>query len=300
MNKDILANIIDNDIKKVDAYNIRENGKSVAWKNNPYINIIPKKDGQGIDVYVKENTLFGIVDIPVIITDSGLKEVVYNDFYIGKNANIIIVSGCGIHNNGKHESIHDGIHRFFLEENSKVKYIEKHYGDGTGKKKFNPITEINMQKGSSMIMETSQIKGVDNTIRITKATLLDDTTLTINEKLLTNSNQSAKTDFEINLDGYNASCHVTSRSVATDNSYQEFKSNIVGNNKSFAHVACDAIIKDKASVKAIPEIYANDIDANLIHEAAIGKIAGAQLIKLMSLGLTSSEAEETIIKGFLK
>ncbi len=298
----LLNNVLDNDIQEADSYNIRKNGKSIDRKTNPYIDILSKEDGSGIDIYVKENTLFGIIDIPVIITDSGLTDVVYNDFHIGKNSNVIIVAGCGIHNNDKHDSVHDGIHRFYLEENSKVKYIEKHYGSGKGKGKriLNPVTEIEMKKGSSMTMDSVQIEGVDSTLRVTKANLLDNTTLVINEKIKTSHKQYAKTDFIVNLNGKNASCHVTSRSVATDESYQEFTSNIVGNNKSFAHVECDAIIQDKASVKAIPEIYANDIDANLIHEAAIGKIAGAQLMKLMSLGLSEKEAEETIINGFLK
>lgn len=298
----LLNNVLDNNPYEADSYNIRKNGKSIDRKINPYVNIISKEDGSGIDIYVKENTLLQIIDIPVIITESGLKDVVYNDFHIGKNSNIVIVAGCGIHNSFSHDSVHDGIHRFFLEENSQVKYIEKHYGSGvgTGKKILNPVTEIIMQKGSRMTMDSTQLKGVDSTFRTTKATLNEDATLIINEKILTNNSQYAKTDFLVNLEGTNASCHVTSRSVATDNSYQEFTSNIIGNAKSFAHVECDAIIQDKASVKAIPEIYANFVDANLIHEAAIGKIAGAQLMKLMSLGLTEKEAEETIIKGFLK
>ncbi len=298
----LLNNVLDNNPYEADSYNIRKNGKSIDRKINPYVNIISKEDGSGIDIYVKENTLLQIIDIPVIITESGLKDVVYNDFHIGKNSNIVIVAGCGIHNSFSHDSVHDGIHRFYLEENSQVKYIEKHYGSGmgTGKKILNPVTEIIMQKGSRMTMDSTQLKGVDNTFRTTKATLYEDATLIINEKILTNNSQYAKTDFLVNLEGTNASCHVTSRSVATDNSYQEFTSNIIGNAKSFAHVECDAIIQDKASVKAIPEIYANFVDANLIHEAAIGKIAGAQLMKLMSLGLTEKEAEETIIKGFLK
>ena len=298
----LLNNVLDNNPYEADSYNIRKNGKSIDRKINPYVNIISKEDGSGIDIYVKENTLLQIIDIPVIITESGLKDVVYNDFHIGKNSNIVIVAGCGIHNSFSHDSVHDGIHRFYLEENSQVKYIEKHYGSGmgTGKKILNPITEIIMQKGSRMTMDSTQLKGVDSTFRTTKATLYEDATLIINEKILTNNSQYAKTDFLVNLEGTNASCHVTSRSVATDNSYQEFTSNIIGNAKSFAHVECDAIIQDKASVKAIPEIYANFVDANLINEAAIGKIAGAQLMKLMSLGLTEKEAEETIIKGFLK
>lgn len=298
----LLSNVLDSNIYEADSYNIRKNGKSIDRKTNPYINIVSKKDGKGIDIYVKENTLFGIIDIPVIITESGLKDVVYNDFHIGKNSNVIIVAGCGIHNNDSHDSVHDGIHRFYLEENSKVKYIEKHYGSGKGKGKkiLNPVTEIEMKKGSSMTMDSTQIEGVDSTLRITKALLMQDATLIINEKIKTHRKQCAKTEFIVNLDGENASCHVTSRSVATDKSYQEFISHIIGNTKSFAHVECDAIIQDNASVKAIPEIHANNVDANLIHEAAIGKIAGAQLIKLMSLGLTEKEAEATIVNGFLK
>lgn len=300
--KELVKKVMDNELTNADAYNLRVNGESVERKNNPYIDIISKKDKSGIDVHVKDNTLFGIIHIPVILTESGLTETVYNDFYIGKNANVIILAGCGIHNNEHKDSEHDGVHRFFLSEGAKVKYVEKHYGegDGDGKKILNPITEVEMQKGSSMTIDTLQIKGVDNTFRKTKAILASNTTLVINEKILTSNNQEAKTEFEVILNGENASTHVTSRSVATENSYQEFKSNVIGNNKCYAHVECDAIIKDSGVVKAIPEICANNIDANLIHEAAIGKIAGEQLIKLMSLGLNEKEAEEAIINGFLK
>ena len=298
----LLEAISDEKFTEKDAYNIRKNGQSVKRKNNPYIDIVSKEDNKGIDVYVKENTLLGIVHIPVILTESGLKDVVYNDFHIGKNSNVIILAGCGIHNDLHNDTEHDGIHRFYLEENAKVKYVEKHYGEGvgTGQKILNPVTEIYMKKGSSMTMDTSQIKGVDDTLRETKALLEEDTTLQINEKILTDKTQSAKTIFTIELNGENASTHVTSRSVATENSYQEFISNITGNSKCYAHVECDAILKESGKVKAIPEIYAKNVDANLIHEAAIGKIAGEQLMKLMSLGLSEKEAEEAIIKGFLK
>ena len=298
----LLEAISDEKFTEKDAYNIRKNGQSVKRKNNPYIDIVSKEDNKGIDVYVKENTLLGIVHIPVILTESGLKDVVYNDFHIEKNSNVIILAGCGIHNDLHNDTEHDGIHRFYLEENAKVKYVEKHYGEGvgTGQKILNPVTEIYMKKGSSMTMDTSQIKGVDDTLRETKALLEEDTTLQINEKILTDKTQSAKTIFTIELNGENASTHVTSRSVATENSYQEFISNITGNSKCYAHVECDAILKESGKVKAIPEIYAKNVDANLIHEAAIGKIAGEQLMKLMSLGLREKEAEEAIIKGFLK
>lgn len=298
----LLEEVIGKQEKKADAYNLRKNGEGILRKNSPYIQIVPKEDGKGIDVYVKENTLFGIVHIPVLLTQSGLTDVVYNDFHIGKNANVIILAGCAIHN-GKHQnSQHDGIHRFFVEEGAKVKYVEKHYGEGkgTGKKILNPVTEITLEKNASMTMDSTQIKGVDETIRKTSATVKENATLVVTEKILTNQKQKAITSFFVSLEGENSSAKVTSRSVATEESYQEFISNIVGNNKSYAHVECDAIIKDQASVKAIPEIYAKHVDANLIHEAAIGKIAGEQLMKLMSLGLSEKEAEETIIQGFLK
>lgn len=300
--KILLDEIVEKDPTAADSYNIRKNGKSIDRKVNPNIEIVSKKDNTGIDVYVKEDTLFGTVNIPVIITESGLTDVVYNDFHIGKNANVIIVAGCGITNDGHFDARHDGIHRFYLEEGAKVKYIERHcgLGVGDGKRVLNPTTEIYMKPSSYMTMDTTQTKGVDDTIRTTKAELADNTTLVITEKILTSKDQFAKTEFTVNLNGENASTHVTSRSVATDSSYQEFLSNITGNTKCYAHVECDAILKENGKVKAIPEIYAKNIDANLIHEAAIGKIAGEQLMKLMSLGLTEKEAEDVIIKGFLK
>ena len=298
----LLTEVLGENLEKADAINIRKNGESIKRSVSPYIDIVSKKDKSGIDIFVKDDVKFGIVHIPVIITKSGLTDVVYNDFYIGKNSNVIIMAGCGIHNDLHKDSEHDGIHRFFLSENSKVKYVEKHYGEGKGdgKRVLNPTTEIYMKSGSSMTMDSVQIKGVDDTIRITKAELAENTTLVINEKILTNNAQTAKTEFNVELNGENASTHVTSRSVATDDSYQEFKSNINGNTKCYAHVECDAIIKDNGRVKAIPEIYAGFVDANLIHEAAIGKIAGEQLLKLMSLGLSEKDAEAAIIEGFLK
>lgn len=298
----LLTEVLGENLEKADAINIRKNGESIKRSVSPYIDIVSKKDKSGIDIFVKDDVKFGIVHIPVIITKSGLTDVVYNDFYIGKNSNVIIMAGCGIHNDLHKDSEHDGIHRFFLSENSKVKYVEKHYGEGKGdgKRVLNPTTEIYMKSGSSMTMDSVQIKGVDDTIRITKAELAENTTLVINEKILTNNAQTAKTEFNVELNGENASSHVTSRSVATDDSYQEFKSNINGNTKCYAHVECDAIIKDNGRVKAIPEIYAGSVDANLVHEAAIGKIAGEQLLKLMSLGLSEKDAEAAIIEGFLK
>ena len=284
------------------AYNIRKNGQGVERKVTENINIVTKKDVSGIDIYVKENTKFEFVHIPVIITESGMNDVVYNDFYIGENAKVTIIAGCGIHNDHHKDSQHDGIHRFFLEKGAKVKYIEKHYseGEGTGKRILNPVTEVYLKEGSVLEMESVQIKGVDSTIRTTKGVLEENTNFVVTEKIMTHGAQFAKTVFEVELKGENSSTKVTSRSVATEDSKQEFCSKIIGNTKCFGHVECDAIIKDTAKVVAIPEIIANNVDANLIHEAAIGKIAGEQLTKLMTLGLTEREAEEAIINGFLK
>ena len=283
------------------AYNIRKNGQGIERQITENINILTKKDVSGIDIYVKENTKNEFVHIPVIITESGLSDVVYNDFYIGKNADIVIIAGCGIHNDHHKDSQHNGIHRFFLEEGAKVKYIEKHYGEGkgTGKRILNPLTEVTLKEGSYLEMESVQIKGVDSTIRTTKGKLVENANFVVSEKIMTHGKQIAKTEFQVELNGENSSTHVISRSVAVDKSVQEFKSNVIGNAKCFGHVECDAIIKDKAKVVAIPEIVANNVEANLIHEAAIGKIAGEQLTKLMTLGLSEKEAEEQIIQGFL-
>ena len=284
------------------AYNIRKNGEGIERKITKNVNIVTKEETSGIDIFVKENTKLEFIHIPVIVTQSGLKDVVYNDFYIGKNANVVIIAGCGIHNNHHKDSEHNGIHRFFLEEGAKVKYIEKHYGEGTGegKKILNPVTEVKLKAGATLEMETVQIDGVDSTIRTTNAVLEENTNFVVKEKIMTSQDQFAKTVFTVELNGENASTHVTSRSVATENSIQEFESNVIGNAKCFGHVECDAIIKDNGKVIAKPEITANVVEANLIHEAAIGKIAGEQLTKLMSLGLNEKQAEEEIIKGFLK
>ena len=302
LDKELLNNITDYESIRKGAYNIRKNGKGIERKVTDNVNIVTKTDKPGIDIYVKENTKFEFIHIPVIITESGLTDLVYNDFYIGKNANVIIVAGCGIHNDHHKDSQHDGIHRFYLEEGAKVRYIEKHYGEGVGdgKKVLNPVTEVYLKEGSSMEMDSSQIKGVDSTIRETKGIVDANANFVVSEKIMTNGIQTAKTIFDVQLNGENASTHVTSRSVAEDKSKQEFVSKIYGNSKCFAHSECDAIIKDDAIVTATPEITANNVDANLIHEAAIGKIAGEQITKLMTLGLTEKEAEEEIINGFLR
>ena len=298
----VLGEITKLDKIKEGAYNIRKNGQGIERKVTENVNITTKEDKPGINIYVKENTKFELVHIPVIITESGLTDVVYNDFFIGKNANVYIVAGCGIHNEHHKNSRHDGIHRFFLEEGAKVKYIEKHYGEGegTGKRILNPITEVYLKKGSSLEMESSQIKGVDSTIRETKGVLDEGANFVVTEKIMTHGNQFAKTIFDVELNGDNSSTHVTSRSVAADDSKQYFISKIYGNAKCFSHSECDAIIKDNAIVTATPEVTANNVDANLIHEAAIGKIAGEQITKLMTLGLSEEEAEQEIINGFLR
>ncbi|MBR2040581.1 MAG: SufD family Fe-S cluster assembly protein [Clostridia bacterium] len=284
------------------AYNIRANSELESRHVTENVDIKTKTDKPGIDIIIKPGTKGEKVHIPVIISQTGLKELVYNDFYIGDNCDVEIVAGCGIHNCGDEESRHDGVHTFFVGKNAKVTYTEKHIGiaDGKGESNMNPTTVINIDEGGYMEMETTQLSGVDSTDRKTTAKLKDNATLVIREKLMTSGVETAKTDFVVDLDGENSSANVVSRSVAKDNSYQLFLSRINGNNICNGHTECDAIIMDNAKVSAVPEITANHIDASLIHEAAIGKIAGEQLIKLMTLGLTEQEAEEQIVNGFLK
>lgn len=284
------------------AYSLRINGQLAGKNNSENIEIEKKTDKPGIDIYIKPNTKNESVHIPVLMSQTGLKELVYNDFHIGENCDITIVAGCGIHNSGDETDEHSGIHTFFVGKNSKVKYIEKHYGegDGNGKCLMNPTTVVYIDDGGYMEMETAQIKGIDSTKRVTKAKIGNDGVLVIHEKIMTHGSQYAETDFEVDLNGENSGTHVVSRSIAKDNSKQKFISKINGNNKCSGHTECDAIIMDSGSVVAVPEISANNVEASLIHEAAIGKIAGEQLIKLMTLGLTEKEAEEEIINGFLK
>ena len=284
------------------AYNIRANGALESRSTTANIDIVTKEDKPGIDIIIKPGTKNESMHIPVIISKSGLKDLVYNDFYIGEDCDVTIIAGCGIHNCGDHESRHDGIHSFHIGRNSKVKYIEKHYaaGDGTGGNIMNPTTIIELEEGAYMEMETTQIKGIDSTKRDTKAVVAAGATLIIKEKLMTHGTQFAETNFVVDLNGEDSSTNVISRSVAKDQSKQIFLAKINGNNRCAGHSECDAIIMDEASVSAIPEIVANSVEASLIHEAAIGKIAGEQLTKLMTLGLTEAEAEEQIINGFLK
>lgn len=284
------------------AYNIRSNSALAGRNSTANIDITSKDDGTGIDIHIKPGTKNESVHIPVVLSESGLKETVYNDFYIGQDSDVVIVAGCGIHNCGVQDSQHDGIHRFFVGKNAKVKYVEKHYGegDGSGKRILNPVTEVTMEEGSSMEMEMVQIKGVDSTVRTTRATLAAGASLVVRERLMTHGTQRAESVYTTELNGDGARADVVSRSVAKDQSYQRFDSRITGNAACTGHTECDAIIMDDARILAVPQLEANNIDAALIHEAAIGKIAGEQIIKLMTLGLTEQEAEEQIVNGFLK
>ena len=300
--KNLLREVADLHEVPEGAYNIRSDGESVGRKTTENIDIVTKTDKPGIDIIIKPGTKKESVHIPVILAKAGLKEVVYNDFHIGDDCDVTIIAGCGIHNCGEQDSEHDGIHTFFVGKNATVRYVEKHYGEGDGKGQriLNPQTIVNMDENSYMEMETTQIKGVDSTVRETKATLEAGATLVVKEKIMTHGKQHAETKFYVDFNGEDSSTNVISRSVAKNESTQTFYSQINGNNKCAGHTECDAIIMDQAKVKAIPEITANHLEASLIHEAAIGKIAGEQLIKLMTLGLTEAEAEEQIVNGFLK
>lgn len=302
IDKELLAQVADLHKIPQGTYNIRKNGKSIARNSTKDIEIVPKPDKSGIDIIVKANVVNKSVHIPVILTEGNLNEAVYNDFYIGENSDVTIVAGCGIHNTTCYDSEHDGIHSFYLAKNCKVKYVEKHLGsgNGTGKKILNPQTYIEMQDGSLFEMETIQLEGVSYSNRKTKAKLLNDTKLVIKEKVLTTDTQTAITQFDVDLKGKNSSVEVISRSVAKNKSKQKFLSNIKGKNECFGHVECDGIVLDNAIIESTPKIIAQDVNATLVHEAAIGKIAGEQLTKLMSLGLSQEQAEEQIIKGFLK
>lgn len=302
LEKSLLKTIAEIESVPKGAFNIREDGGLKERQVTANIDIVSKSDKPGIDIIVKENTKNERVDIPVILTKTGLNDLVYNDFYIGDNADVLIVAGCGIHNPGCSTSRHDGIHSFHIGKNAKVKYVEKHYGEGegSGERILNPTTVIEIDEGGYMEMDTLQIKGVDSTVRKTDAVLGKKATLVIREKIMTHGTQFAETHFSVDLNGEDSATHVISRSVAKDDSRQIFNSLINGNAKCNGHTECDAIIMDNGKVSAIPRINANSVDATLIHEAAIGKIAGEQLIKLTSLGLTEKQAEEEIVNGFLK
>ncbi len=300
--KRLLAEVADLHEVPEGAYNIRANGEGAGRRSTENIEIVTKADKPGIDIHIKDNTVHESVHIPVIISRTGLTESVYNDFFIGDNCDVTIIAGCGIHNCGTQKSEHDGIHTFFIGKNSKVRYVEKHYGEGDGRGEvvLNPQTIVHLDEGSDLEMETVQIKGVDSTVRSTTADVAAQASIVVKEKIMTHGTQHAETNFVVDLNGEGSSANLISRSVAKEDSTQMFRSNIRGNVMCHGHSECDAIIMDNGKVAAIPELEANDVDASLIHEAAIGKIAGEQLIKLMTLGLTEKEAEEMIVNGFLK
>ena len=300
--RDLLAEIADLHGVPEGAYNIRSDGKLEGRNTTANIDIVTKGDKPGIDIYVKPGTKNESVHIPVIIEQSGLKDLVYNDFHIGEGADVTIIAGCGINNCGNQDSQHDGIHSFYLDRNARLKYVEKHYADGDGKggKIMNPTTHIELGEGAYMEMDTTQIKGVDSTERVTTAKLGERATLIVREKLMTHGEQTSDSEFTIDLDGDDSSANVISRGVARDKSRQVLVLRINGNARCYGHSECDNIVMDESYVQAIPEITANSVEASLIHEAAIGKIAGEQITKLMTLGLTEAEAEEQIVAGFLK
>ena len=285
------------------AVNIRTDGKRAYRSNSEHIRIESKRDKDGIDIIIDPGTVSESVHIPVVLTQSGFHDMVYNDFFVGDGAKVTIVAGCGIHNCGDCDSEHDGIHTFHVGKNAEVTYIEKHYGEGEGggKRILNPQTILYLEEGAKVTLQTSQIRGVDDTKRYTKAELLGkDAEIIIQEKLLTHGDQKAVSDMEVYLKGENTRAQVISRSVAQDASCQVFYPRVEGDNQCFGHVQCDAIIMGRARVRAIPEITCNHVDASLIHEAAIGKIAGDQILKLMTLGLSAEEAEQKILEGFLR
>ena len=293
------------DLKKIPtegAFNIRLNGKGFERHCSEQIDIVPKTDKAGIDIYIKAGTKGEKVSIPVVITESGMDDVVYNDFHIGDDCQVEIVAGCGIHNCGCEDSKHNGIHTFHVGKNCVVKYSEKHYGagDGIGGRILNPVTELHIGEGSSVFLDMSQIGGVDSTKRYTACYVADGGELQVQEKLMTHGEQTADSEVDIYLDGLDSRCQITSRSVAKDDSKQVFYPRVYGNNQCFGHVQCDSIIMGSAKVRSIPEISANHVDASLVHEAAIGKIAGEQILKLMTLGLSAEEAEQKILEGFLR
>ena len=283
------------------AYNIRKDGKLLSRNCSQEIQIVSKQDRDGIDIIIAPNTKNQSVHIPVVITQGGLNDLVYNDFYIGENCDVLIVAGCGIHNDSEQSSTHNGIHTFHIGKNAKVRYVEKHLGLGqtNSGKILNPTTEVHMDEQSYFEMETVQLGGVTYSDRKTNAVLQANATLIINEKILTTDTQRAMTNFNVELVGENSKVEVTSRSVAQNDSFQEFNSNIIGKAKCFGHVECDGIISDRAIINSTPKISAQDVNAMLVHEAAIGKISEDQIIKLMTLGLTQEEAEKQIISGFL-
>ncbi len=301
LDKKILQEIADLHGDPPGAFNIRKNSQGVERRSMPGVEVAPKKDKPGIDIIVEKNKE-GTVHIPVLLTDTGQSDLVYNNIEIGEGANILLVAGCGIHNPGSGTAQHDGVHEIFVRRGARLRYTEKHYGEGegTGKRVLNPQTVIVVEEGAYAELELVQIRGVDDTVRTTEATIKGDGHLLIYERLLTDTQQTARSDVVVTLEGDGSAARIVSRSVAKGSSNQVFRPRLIAYSKGRGHVECDSIIMDSATIRSIPEIWAENSEAELVHEAAIGKIAGEQMIKLMCLGLTEEEAEESIISGFLK
>lgn len=284
------------------AFNIRENGGCAGRQSTENIQIEGKPDGSGIDIYIKAGTKGERVFIPACVTRGNVNDLVYNDFHVGENADVVIVAGCGVHTDDEGEAAHNGIHSFFVGKGAKVVYEEKHLGTGkgAGKKKISPVTHVELSEDAILEMNTIQLGGVDHSVRTTTGTLGDRAKLIIHESLMTDGDEYVMTDFDVDMNGEDSAIDLISRSVAKGNSYQEYHSKINGNNRCTGHSECDAILVGKGRVNAAPELYAGHLDAELIHEAAIGKVAGEQILKLRTLGLTEEEAEQKIIEGFLR
>ena len=299
---ELLKQIADLDGVPQGAYNIRKDGGLDSRRSTDTIEISSKEDKPGIDIRIKAGTRGQDVHIPVLLTQSGLSDLVYNDFFIGEDCDVDIIAGCGIHNDGCDTTQHDGVHTFYVGRGSKVRYTEKHYGEGegTGARIMNPHTIVYLEEGASIQLETVQIRGVDHTKRYTKVEVGADAEAVVTERLLTHGGQFAESKMDVILKGEGARTQVISRSVAQDSSVQVFYPQVEGNADCFGHVQCDSILMDEAKIKSIPAIDAQSVDAQLIHEAAIGRIAGDQILKLMTLGLTGEEAEQKILDGFLR
>lgn len=284
------------------AFNIREDGQCAGRQSTEHIQIQSKEGLPGLEIHVQPGTKGETVYIPACVTHGDLDDLVYNDFFIGEGADVTIVAGCGVHNEEDSEARHNGIHRFFLAKGARAVYLEKHIGTGGGKgpRVIDPVTEVELDEDATLEMDTTQLGGVDRTRRVTKGKLAARARLIIRERLMTDGEEQAKTDFEVELNGEDSGVDLVSRSVAKGHSHQEYRSRICGNTRCTGHSECDAIIVDGGTVSAAPELTANHGDAALIHEAAIGKIAGEQILKLRTLGLTEEEAEAKIIAGFLK
>ncbi len=299
--KKLLTEISDWDGGYKGAYNIRVDGTCAGRQSSEHIHIETKTDNPGLVIRIDAGTKGETVSIPACVTHGDVDDLVYNDFYIGEDADVVIVAGCGIHVETGEPARHNGIHRFILARGAHVKYVEKHIGTGKGAglRSIDPVTEAELARDAVLEMDTAQIGGVDRSLRKTAAKLEKGSRLLIRERILTEHEQTAQTDFVVELNGEGSGVDLISRAVAKDRSHQGYHSVIIGNAPCTGHSECDAILAGQGTVDAAPELRARCEDAALIHEAAIGKIAGEQILKLRTLGLSEQEAESTIIDGFL-